>query len=322
MKGEPIKQAMAAARAFAAKRTPHAELGVDHVQQATTKIGAAASTSDRRRSQRALARHARRSPTARASTTPSTAAVDLLETSGIDVRLDRAALRRQTTSARTTREDDARRGRRRATRVRIFSVGLESPRSHPRTSPASPGEPAGRSRSPQTADRPRARSSPRSASRSRNEYLISYRSLAGPGAEGLRRRSRCRASPAPPSPPTRRPAFRSAPSSPAVVVGPVHPVARSPRSLVIALVVLLCRLVASTSSSRRRDRRFERRLARFVSLSPEEQARLRRADVAETLEQDRPSASRFQPSRLVHARSQEDVELGRLDMPPPVDRRR
>jgi len=84
-------------------------------------------------------------------------------------------------------------------------------------------------------------------------------------------------------------------------------------SLVVVLVVVLLG-VSVFLLVRRRDRRFERRLSRFVQLPPEEQARIRKANVAEELDEVE-ARPRFSLGDW-YRNFEEDVELARIDMNP------
>ena len=84
-------------------------------------------------------------------------------------------------------------------------------------------------------------------------------------------------------------------------------------SIVVVLVVALIGLSVFLLL-RRRDLRFERRLSRFVSLSPDEEARLRKEDVADALEEPK-RGPRFSPSDRYRA-FEEEVELSRVDLSP------
>ena len=83
-------------------------------------------------------------------------------------------------------------------------------------------------------------------------------------------------------------------------------------SLVIALVVLLFGLSVYLIF-RRRDRRFERRLARFVSLPSDERAQLQPGDAVELEVQS--EQRQIAPSDW-YARFEEEIEVGRLETTP------
>src|SRR5262249_46753198 len=118
-----------------------------------------------------------------------------------------------------------------------------------------------------------------------NEYLIRYRSLAGPH-ERIKLTVRVKGFDS---------VARTTYTTPSLTTGAGIPFQKSqwdkiiqsstPAALVIAGLVALVGL-AVFLALRRHDRRFERRMAQFVSLPLEEQARQRRADVTAALARD------------------------------------
>jgi len=304
MKGEPIKQAMAAARAFAENRAAQEQLATIFFNS-TTKTALPLSTSDGRINA-ALARQ----PALAFGThidDAVNAAVDLLDSSNIDIG-SIVLLSDGRDVGSTVSQADALTAAKSA-RVRIFSVGLQSPSF----TPANLNRYARGTGGTFTVASSAASLSKIFTALSvaiSNEYLISYRSLAGPG-------QRVFVSVKVPGFPGAAVSSYTSPGLPITTVPQRSWWNRFIQStlaawLVIAFVVVLCG-ISVYLFVHRRDRRFERRLARFVSLTPEEQAQLRKADVAETLEH--PAERKRFDLANAYARFQEDVELSRLELP-------
>lgn len=306
MTGEPIKQGMAAARAFTENRGSEEQLATV-LFNSKARVILPLTKSDGR-----IAGALARKPPLAFGTHISDAvqtAVQLLDSANVDIG-SIVLLSDGHDVGSLVSAADAIAGAQRA-HVRIFSVGLRSSSFSPATL---------NRYAHSTGGTFTIASSPASLSKIysalsvalSNEYLISYRSLAGPAERVFVT--------------VKVPGFSGAAVTSYKSPGlPVASVAahRSwwgrfiqssvAASLVIAVVVLLFG-VSVYLLFRRGDRRFERRLARFVSLSPEEQARVRQEDVSETLEA--PSTpSLIRPTEWYRG-FENEINLGRVDASP------
>jgi tight adherence protein B len=307
MAGKPIKEAMVAARAFAARRTPGQLLGVVTFNGATNVL--LPPTADPASIRAALAKTPPLAEgthiydgvdTAVQALTASGAQVGavVLLSDGKDVGSTVSA------STATSRASDA--------NIRVFTVGL---RSRQFDGAALEGI-AGATGATSTV----ASNSAQLSSiyddlgyTLSNQYLIRYRSLAGPskrialqvrvkGFDGV---------------------ARTAYVTPALPTGTTTPYQKSTWDTVVqstttaaVVIVILVFLVgmAVFIALRRRDRRFERRLSQFVSLPLEERAQQRRADVTAELERNKRTISLG--NFAWYTKLEEDVENARIDMRP------
>ncbi len=146
-----------------------------------------------------------------------------------------------------------------------------------------------------------------------NEYLIRYKSLAGPDKK-VTLTVRVKGFPG---------TARTSYVTPSLPTGHTIPVSRSrwdriiqsttTAALVVAAFVVLIGMGVFLAL-RQRDRRFEQRLSQFVSLPLEERAKLRREDVAAALAA---GSRRFSFTNFSwYKRLEEDVELARIEMRP------
>ena len=245
--------------------------------------------------------------------------------------------RRRDPHQRRARRPRSRRcaGRRRRGAIVLLSDGddVGSTTSHERRSRSQRAEdprvrgraPVGRVR-PRTprADRRRDRRHLRGASRRRhcteiygelgfklaNEYLLRYRSLAGPTRRSTSRQGRRQSEPARSR--TRRPRGTAAPSSPSLW-----------DRIVQSLAALIALVVGSWSrwrSSRSalleppvRTRRSSRRIGQFVTLPDEEQAAAARKEV-DALARSRREREEAQAKDSWHRGFEEDVDLAQIDV--------
>jgi len=305
MKGEPITQAMAAARAFSGNRASQEQLGTIFFNSAT-KVALPLTTDDAK-----IGAVLHTTPTLAFGTHINDAlqaAVNLLDDGDVDIgSIVFLSDGRDVGSKVSERQVIA---AAKDSHIRIFSVGLRSPTFTPARL---------RRLAEQTGGAFVVATSPSSLTgiysklslALSNQYQISYRSLAGPSE---------RVFVSVKVPGIAAPAVTSY-RSPGLPAGAVMTrswwdsfiQSTAAAALVVVLVVALLGL-AVFLFVRRRDRRFERRLSRFVQLPPDEQARIRKADVADSL--DEPEEKQRWTIAGAYRDFEKDVELARIDMNP------
>jgi tight adherence protein B len=305
MKGDPIEQAMAASRAFAGNRASQEQLGTilfnskaRTVLPLTTSDGQIAS---------ALAK----TPQLGFGTHISDAveaAVRLLDAGDVDI--GSIVLLSDGRDVGSTVTEAAALDAARKARVRVFSVGLRSPAFTPGTLQKLADGTGGTFTVASSAADLESIYSDLSVAIS-NEYLISYRSLSGPAQKVF----------VSVTVPGFTGAAVSSYTSPGLPLDATTSrtwwdrfIQSTAAELIVVLLAVLLVGLAVFLFLRRRDRRFERRLARFVTLTPEEQAAIRKSDVSEALE-EKPKRPVLQPSTW-YSTFAEDVELSRIDIGP------
>ena len=305
MTGKPIADAMAAARAFAAQRNAEQQVAVATFNKKVRLLLPYSSNDGE------IAQALAKTPTTAYGTVIYDAvlyALDSIQHNGasngtIVLLTDGQNVGSVNTLAAALK-------RLRGSNIRLFSVGLLSPAFNPaplrRMARASGGAYAEASSSKALEGIYTAL-----GERLANEYTVDYRSLAGPAQKIYVA--------------VKVAGFSSVASSSYLSPG-LPPGLNTKQSwfdrfirsttamaLVIAFSVLLIGL-AVYLFARRRDRRFELRLSRFVTLTPDEQARARRASIAGSLEEE-PEGKRWNLNDALH-RLGEDVELSRIPVKP------
>jgi tight adherence protein B len=306
MRGEPIKQAMAAARAFASNRGAQEQVGTILFNSATKTV-LPLSTSDAQ-----IAAALSKRPALSFGThidDALQAALKLLQASHIDIG-SIVLLSDGHDVGSLVNENDVL-GAAKSARVRIFSVGLRSASFTPGTLSRLSRSTGGTFTVASTAASLSSIYSALSVAIS-SEYLITYRSLAGPAQSVFVS--------------VKVPGFRGAavaayksPGLPASSVAHrswfTKFIQSTLAAIIVVVVVVLLVGFAIFVIFRRRDRGFERRMARFVTLSPDEQAALRKEDITEALEQQPAERPLLEPARL-YEEFEEEIELGGLEMTP------
>jgi tight adherence protein B len=307
MKGKPIAGAMAAARAFEAKRNPGQQLALITFNNATHTL--LNFTTDSAAIKTALAR----TPTLALGThiyDAIGAADQLLRTSGIKVGAI-VLLSDGKDVGSTTNPNDAL-NRIKDAKTRIFSVGLQSKQFDPATLQKLASDTDGTFSVATDASKLSGIFSALGYTLS-NEYLVRYHSLTGPNAR-VHVVAKVTGYKAPattnyksPPLPTYTEATGSKSTWDRIIQSPTT------AALVIAALVGLIGF-AVYLLLRRRDQRFQQRMGEFVTLPLEERAQARREDVATTLGQ---SGRTFSLGGFAwYTRLERDVEIGRIRMRP------
>ena len=307
MAGKPIAGAMQAARTFAARRSPGQQLAVmtfnnaTHVVLPFTNDGALITKALAKTPQLATGTHiydAIQAAQQEIVNSGVTVASMVLLSDGRDVG---STVSPDTALAAAT-----------TAKTRIFSVGLESRQFDPKTLDNASTVTGGTFSIASNASQLSKIYSALGYALS-NEYLIHYRSLAGP-EQRIKLTVRVAGF---------KGTARTAYTTPTLSIGRSEPFVRSrwdrivqsttTAALVVSALVLLVGL-AVFLMLRQRDRRFERRLGEFVSLPLEEQARRRRADVTAALAEKR---SRLSLDNFAwYSKLEQDVELARIEILP------
>jgi tight adherence protein B len=306
MKGEAIKQAMAAARAFTDNRASQEQLGTIFFNS-KTKVALPLTTDDG-----AIGAVLHTTPPLAFGTHINDAlqaAVTLLDNGGVDIG-SIVLLSDGRDVGSKVKEPQVLAAAKRS-HIRIFSVGLRSPSFTPRRLSRL---------AEQTGGTFTIASSPASLTKIysalslalSNEYQVSYRSLAGP-AQQVYVSVRIPGIAAPAETSYRSPGLPAGSTVGQKSWWDRFIQSTFAASLVVVIVVALLGL-AVFMFVRRRDRRFQRRLSRFVDLPPEEQARIRREDIAESLEE--PEQRERWTIAGWYRNFEEEVELARIDMNP------
>ncbi len=305
MKGRPIAGAMAAARAFAARRTPGQQLALITFNGKTTVVlpltnGAAAIT-------KALAQTPDLAPDTHIYDALDSAR-KLLEESGVaagsivllsdgkDIGSDID----QTTAISALKD----------TKVRVFAVGLHSGQYDPAALKAVAAQTSGNYSEASSASALKQIYAGLGYTLS-NEYVVRYRSLAGPGQQ-TRVAVKVAGIPG-----TARTSYVT-PSLPTASVANGETwwdrIIRSPITLIVVVFAIVAMLgYAVFRLLYRPDQALKRRIGQFVSLPEDERAKQRQAEVDLMLAPDEksPTEGRFAYLR----RLEDDMELAHIETP-------
>lgn len=308
MIGEPIAQAMVAARAFVEQRGPSERIAVMAFNSDTTVL--TEFTQDLGTLETALAGSPELAQGTRIYDAVG-AAVDLLETGKITV--GSIVLLSDGADVGSVAEPTAATKRAVDEKVRIFSVGLQGPQFEPDALRGLAGATRGAYALAQSAADLEGIYQQLSAA-IRNEYLISYESFAAAGIPVSVTVTSSRFS-------GQATASYTSPGIAGATIEPKSTWDRILQSWITALVISgLCVGLfgwAIYLLVRRRDRTFEQRLGKFVTLSSDEQAKARQAAVKAALEakeRGEKAAVTVQDLRW-YKKLEEAVEIGGIPIP-------